>query len=198
MNKLYQILLSVFSITFSSTNYAQYYNEFGIDISSNQYTSSVYFKKYWGNSAKFSSQLQFGAPATTINLHNLAITFGSNWYLKDEGKKLSFGAILQVQRIDEKGYINDNDPSAYAPQGPFHYKNKGFQITLAPEVGWNFTLSNAIYFYPYLIPFAATYIDGTSTKDYVVDQNAKTTSPLNEGIRASLAQSIGLKLGFRF
>ncbi len=198
MKRIYQILLTLLAITFSSTSYAQYYNELGIDISSNQYTSSIYFKKYWGNSAKFSSHLQFGAPATSVNLHNLAITFGSNWYLKNEGKKLSFGAILQVQKIDEEGYISESDPSAGAPQGPFHYSNKGIQVTLAPEVGWNFTLSKAIYLYPYVIPFAATYIDGTSTKDYIVDPNAKTSSPLNDGIRTTLAQSIGIKLGFRF
>ena len=198
MNYKRLFILFFWSTYLSVDAFSQYYNELGINFSSNQYITSIYFKKYWGNSAKTSSQIQFGTPATTTNLHNFSMTIGSNWYLKEGGKKLSIGVICQVQRINESGYINETDPTAGAPQGPFYYENKGYQLTVAPELGWNFTLSKAVYFHPYAIPLALDFINGTTTKDYTVDPNAKSSSSLDTGIRTSLAQSLGIKLGFRF
>lgn len=191
-------IISLLLILSVKLSFAQYYNEAGIDVSSNQWTTSVYFKKFWGNAGIISSHIQFGAPLNVNNLRNFAFTIGSNWYLKSVGESLSIGLLFQVQKIHEEGLLYDSDPTPNTPPGPYKYSNKGYQLTLAPEIGWNFLVKDFISIYPYIVPVAAYYVDGDNTKEYIANSDATSTEPLDKGIRANLGQSIGAKISLRF
>lgn len=185
----YQVCFSQSDLT--QTSSVSLKNELGIDYEGNQSLLSAYYLRYLDKRDKFAVYGQMGFPTTTNAHKNFALKTGALWHYKPSGKSLTLGLAFFYQRIDQNGVYYTSTPPSIV-----NYTKDGFQMSLAPEIGYTILVNEKIRIYPYFVPVAYTYTDGNDTRTNSATGTTEVT-PL-EKYQADIAQSFGLKIGLRF
>lgn len=164
-------------------------NEIGFDGEFEKGIISIYYLRYLGAHRKYALFGQIGGPLSVNTHENYALSIGGMWHLKPEGKSLTVGLKLYYERISQKGGFFDG-------VGLEYYSKDGYELTFAPEIGYTFLINDKIRIYPYIVPFAYSYIDGTDTRTFNYNSE-KHVSDLSEE-QSTISQSVGVKIGVRF
>ena len=164
-------------------------NEIGIDGEFDKNIVSLYYLRYLDKNNKYAAFLQLGGPLTVNTHKNFAVSIGGMWHLKPEGKSLTVGLKFYYLHIREEG-------SFYDGIGLENYSKQGYELSIAPEIGYTFLISNKIRIYPYVVPFAYSHIVGTDTRTKSYNSTKKEIN-LSDA-QSSISQSFGIKVGLRF
>tara|TARA_B100000809_G_scaffold1765_1_gene2027 strand:+ start:396 stop:1037 length:642 start_codon:yes stop_codon:yes gene_type:complete len=164
-------------------------NEIGIDGEFEKSIISLYYLMYLDKKNKYTVFAQIGGPLTPNAHKNFAVSVGSMWHLKPTGKSLTVGLKFYYEHIRQEGEFFDN-------VGLEYYTKKGYELSIAPEVGYTFLLHDKIRIYPYLVPFAYSYVVGTDTRTVSYNSTVQVSDLSDE--QGTISQSGGIKVGIRF
>jgi hypothetical protein len=164
-------------------------NEIGIDGEFNRSIISVYYSHYLGQQNKFNIFGQVGGSLNANAIKNYTLATGGQWFLKPSGKSLTVGVKLYYHNINEQGQFFDGI-------GVEYYSKKGYELSIAPEIGYTFLIQDKIRIYPYIVPFAYSYVSGTDTRTYNYNSEEHIINLSDE--QSTISQSLGIKVGLRF
>jgi hypothetical protein len=164
-------------------------NEVGLDGEFDKSIISVYYLRYLDVNNKYAVFGQVGGPLT-VNAHkNYALSVGGMWHLKPTGKSVTIGLKFYYEKINQQGEFFDG-------VGLEYYSKDGYELTIAPELGYTLLVNDKIRIYPYIVPFAYSHIGGTDTRTFNYNSE-KHVSELSDK-QSTISQSLGVKVGIRF
>jgi hypothetical protein len=164
-------------------------NEIGVDGELDKSIVSAYYLRFFGKKNKVAAFAQLGGSLAENATKNYAFSLGGLWHLKPNGKSLTIGLKLYYQNISVDSEYYDGIGLTYSSQ-------KGYELSVAPEFGYTFLIKDKIRIYPYVVPFAYSYVSGDNTKKYNYNSQVDVTDLSDT--RSTISQSAGIKVGFRF